>query len=107
LHLDAQDGDFFHITADLRIGKTLDLGVAGFLQPDFRLGIVEQINTGGVVSSEMESLKPDTGGLQALVGFGLTWQFSSAHQLILEYESAWGSNYDIPWSINLAYHLRF
>ncbi|MDR2429570.1 MAG: autotransporter outer membrane beta-barrel domain-containing protein [Puniceicoccales bacterium] len=102
------DSDIFRYGVGLRVGKTLDTGDNGLIQPYAKAGIEKQSSLGGSIRIPGEDkLTPNTDGTRATLGFGIAWQLDPEQQVHLDYECAFGSKYTRPWSLNLAYRLRF
>jgi outer membrane autotransporter protein len=116
--------DVLRGAAQLRAGKVFDLGSAGRLQPYLKIAAEVQESFGGKTTVTDPTLarnasasyaetyatrrwSPDTDGTRYTLGIGAAWQFNQSLQIHLDFETATGDKYDLPWSISAGYRLRF
>jgi serum resistance protein len=107
----ATDSDIYRFAAELRGGKTFALAGGGLVQPYAKAGVEEQFSDGGALrvstGDASERLTPDTDGTRIFLGAGVAWQMDKSQQVHLDLETSFGDKYDIPWSINAGYRVRF
>ncbi|MDR2982530.1 MAG: autotransporter outer membrane beta-barrel domain-containing protein [Puniceicoccales bacterium] len=101
------DSDIYRFAGNIRAGKTIGVGEDMLLQPYVKIGIEEQISSGGSVRIATERFEPNTDGTRGIVGVGVIWQLDSMQQIHFDYEASWGDKYDKPWGVNAGYRLRF
>ncbi|MDR1144530.1 MAG: autotransporter outer membrane beta-barrel domain-containing protein, partial [Verrucomicrobiales bacterium] len=101
------DKNVLQLRAGVIIGRTLRLGEQSALQPYLKASGLEQLSTGGRVTTEDGNWRPNFDGPGAALGTGLIWQLDANNQLHLDYEYRFGPNYDQPWSINAGYRYQF
>jgi outer membrane autotransporter protein len=107
LDVGVADSDIARFGASVRGGKVFSVGEYGYLQPSIKVGLRAQTSTGGRIDVSDATFRPDTDGVSATAGFGVSWQLTPRQQLSLEYEGSWGGKVEIPWSLNASYRLRF
>jgi outer membrane autotransporter protein len=94
---------------NLTLARNFRLGEVQSLQPYVRFGYDEQDTSGGALrfAREASPFYPNTDSGHTFVGVGVAWQINATQQAHFDYESSWGSRYDIPWAINAGWRLRF
>ncbi|MDR2981833.1 MAG: autotransporter outer membrane beta-barrel domain-containing protein, partial [Puniceicoccales bacterium] len=107
LRVTAGDSDIYRFAGVVRGGKTFDIGGGMLVQPYAKIGVEEQVSSGGSIRIADQRFEPTTDGTRGIVGAGVIWQLDAAQQIHLDYEASWGDKYDKPWGINAGYRLRF
>jgi outer membrane autotransporter protein len=88
-------------------GRTIKLNGKGFLQPYVKVFGVEQVSSGGEVTTFDGKYRPNTDGISAIIGAGLIYQLDERNQLHLDYEAQFADKYDKPFGINFGYRHQF
>jgi len=105
--VDQRAADVWQLRAGTRAGRTLSLRNGGTVQPYAKLGLVEQVSSGGNVDILGSAWRPNTDGLRAELGTGVIWQLNANNQLHLDYQAAFGQKYEKPWGFNAGYRRQF
>ncbi|MDR1497168.1 MAG: autotransporter-associated beta strand repeat-containing protein [Puniceicoccales bacterium] len=106
LRIQSSDSDILRFSENIRLGKTFDTK-RGKVQPSVNLGVEYQDTLGGALRLSDARFTPTADGLRAIVGTGVSWQFTASQQIQLNYEASFGEKYNRPYSINASYHVRF
>ncbi|MDR1304752.1 MAG: autotransporter outer membrane beta-barrel domain-containing protein [Verrucomicrobiales bacterium] len=101
------DKNVVQLRAGVILGRTVRLGERSALQPYVKASGLEQLSTGGRVTTDDGNWRPNFDGPGAALGAGLIWQLDINNQLHLDYEYRFGPHYDQPWSINAGYRYQF
>ncbi|MDR1192194.1 MAG: autotransporter outer membrane beta-barrel domain-containing protein, partial [Verrucomicrobiales bacterium] len=101
------DRDVLQLRAGITLGRTLRLGESSMLQPYVKASGIEQLSTGGRLTTGDGAWRPNFDGPGAALGTGLIWQLDAHNQLRLDYEYRFGPHYETPWSINASYRYQF
>ncbi|MDR2513190.1 MAG: autotransporter-associated beta strand repeat-containing protein [Puniceicoccales bacterium] len=105
------DMDLLRYSGSLRAGKTFELAAGRAIQPYAKVGAEYQDSSGNTVRAATAeysgSWRPSTDGTRVVLGVGVAWQWSPSQQVHFDGETAFGSKYDTPWSLNLGYRARF
>ena len=111
IQADQSDSHTLRWGVNLTLARAFQLAGGGVIQPYIRLGYDEQDTTGGALQLRQGATTvrwhPNTDGGHTSVGAGLVWQVNAAQQVHLDYEGSWGTRYDVPWSLNAGWRLRF
>ncbi|MDR0534527.1 MAG: autotransporter-associated beta strand repeat-containing protein [Verrucomicrobiales bacterium] len=105
-----QDQDVMQIRFGSLLGRNIQLtpsNAASFIQPYVKIFGVEQVSTGGAVSSGPDSWNPNFDGASAIIGTGMIWQIGPDDQLHLDYEAQFSDKYTKPFGINFGYRHQF
>jgi outer membrane autotransporter protein len=106
--VDLNDSDVFLFRGGAVFGRTITFTKSkSILQPYFKVMGAEQFSSGGEVSVSGDSWRPTLDGVHAEIGAGIVWQLDDHNQLHLDYEAAFGDNYDKPWGVNAGFRHKF
>jgi outer membrane autotransporter protein len=101
------DSDVVQFYGGARLGRNIKLNQSGWLQPYVKVGVIEQISSGGQVKASGGEWRPTTDGARGVIGAGVVYQLDDSNQLHLDYEAAFGDKYDKPWGLNFGYRHQF
>jgi outer membrane autotransporter protein len=102
------DADVLLFRGGALFGRTITFTKSkSVLQPYIKAMGTEQISGGGEVIVGGDSWRPTLDGAHAEIGAGIIWQLDDQNQLHLDYEAAFGDNYDKPWGVNAGYRHKF
>jgi outer membrane autotransporter protein len=107
LRVAAEDSDVLRISEGVRVGRLFRTKTRGTVELSARAGAEHQFTQGGALRMVDTRFEPNTDGLRAVLGAGISWQFTDRQQLSFDYEGGIGEKYDRPWSLNASYRIRF
>ncbi|MDR0535262.1 MAG: autotransporter outer membrane beta-barrel domain-containing protein [Puniceicoccales bacterium] len=111
IHVKITDGLTVRWGLSFSLARAFTLQSGARLQPYLRGTYDEQDTYGANVSASKGSSSldrsPNTDGGRLSVAAGVSWQLNASHQLHFEYETGWGRVYDVPWSLNAGWRMRF